>query len=171
MSMRSSFTRQRMIRKVSKRDAVPLNLVSMIDIFTTLVFFLLLTSTSVQTIRTPPSLHVPASITTLSPNDTPLLMVTRDAISLQGKAVMSINDAEAVTSQTLAPLKSELLLVPLQKMQGGANDGQLTRGEINIMADKEIPYSLLKRVMYTCGQAQFVRISLSVNHRSLRAGP
>ena len=46
MRMRSNFMRQRMLRKATKRDTVPLNLVSMIDIFTTLVFFLLLTSTS-----------------------------------------------------------------------------------------------------------------------------
>ena len=35
---------------------------------------------------------------------------------------------------------------------------------VNIMADKEIPYALLKKVMMTCGAADFARISLSVNH-------
>jgi biopolymer transport protein TolR len=168
MRLRSNFMRQRMLRKATKRDTVPLNLVSMIDIFTCLVFFLLLTSTSVQTIRSPRSLELPSSVTNQTPNDTPVLMVTADSITLQGQPVMSVKDAETTGGDILAPLKSQLLLVPLAQIQGGAANA-LTRGEINIMADKDIPYSLLKKVMVTAGQAQFAKISLSVNHRSTRA--
>lgn len=169
MRLRSNFMRQRMLRKATKRDTVPLNLVSMIDIFTCLVFFLLLTSTSVQTIRSPKSLELPSSVTNQTPNDTPVLMVTAESITLQGQVIMSVKDAESVGGDVLAPLKSQLLLVPLAQIQGAAANAQ-TRGEINIMADKDIPYSLLKKVMITAGQAQFAKISLSVNHRSTRAG-
>ena len=168
MRMRSNFMRNRMLRKATKRDSVPLNLVSMIDIFTCLVFFLLLTSTSVQTIRSPRSLELPSSVTMQQPNDTPVLMVTGLDITLQGRAVMTVAEAEAASGDVLPALKSQLLLVPLAQIQGAAANA-LTRGEINIMADKDIPYSLLKKVMITAGQAQFARISLSVNHRSTRA--
>jgi biopolymer transport protein ExbD len=160
--------RKRMLRKVEKRDVIPLNLVSMIDIFTTLVFFLLLTSTSVQTLRSPRSLQLPSSVTSQTPNDTPVLMITSEAITLQGQPVMTVAQAEQTSGDVLPQLKSQLLLVPLAQIQGEANNA-LTRGEINIMADKEIPYSLLKKVMVTAGQAQFARISLSVDHRSSRA--
>lgn len=168
MRMRSNFMRNRMLRKAEKRDTVPLNLVSMIDIFTCLVFFLLLTSTSVQTIRSPRTLELPSSVTMQQPNDTPVLMVTGSDISLQGQTVMTVAQAEATAGDVLPELKSQLLLVPLAQIQGAAANS-LTRGEINIMADKDIPYSLLKKVMITAGQAQFARISLSVNHRSTRA--
>ena len=167
MRMRSNFMRNRMLRKATKRDTVPLNLVSMIDIFTCLVFFLLLTSTSVQTIRSPRSLELPSSVTMQQPNDTPVLMVTGESITLQGQTVMTVAQAEGSTGDVLPALKSQLLLVPLAQIQGAAPNA-LTRGEINIMADKDIPYSLLKKVMITAGQAQFARISLSVNHRSTR---
>ena len=167
MRMRSNFMRNRMLRKSNKRDSVPLNLVSMIDIFTCLVFFLLLTSTSVQTLRSPRSLELPSSVTMQTPNDAPVLMVTSQDISMQGQTVMTVAQAEATAGDVLAPLKSQLLLVPLAQIQGAAAT-TLTRGEINIMADKDIPYSLLKKVMITAGQAQFARISLTVNHRSTR---
>jgi biopolymer transport protein TolR len=168
MRLRSRFMRNRMLRKVEKRDTIPLNLVSMIDIFTTLVFFLLLTSTSVQTLRSPRSLELPSSLTSQTPNDTPVLMITSDAITLQGQPVMTVAQAAETSGDVLPQLKSQLLLVPLAQVQGQTSDAQ-TRGEINIMADKEIPYSLLKKVMVTAGQAQFARISLSVDHRSSRA--
>jgi biopolymer transport protein TolR len=168
MRLRSNFMRNRMLRKATKRDSVPLNLVSMIDIFTCLVFFLLLTSTSVQTIRSPRSLELPSSVTNQTPNDTPVLMVTDKDITLQGTLVMTVEQAESTGGDVLPPLKSQLLLVPLAQIKGQAASA-LTRGEINIMADKDIPYALLKKVMITAGQAQFARISLSVNHRSSRA--
>jgi biopolymer transport protein ExbD len=160
--------RKRMLRKATKRDSVPLNLVSMIDIFTCLVFFLLLTSTSVQTLRSPRSLELPSSITSEPPNDTPVLMVTAQDISLQGQTVMTVAQAESQESDVLAALKSVLIeKVPMSQIKNAAAN-TLTRGEINIMADKDIPYSLLKKVMVTAGQANFARISLSVNHSVVR---
>ncbi len=168
MRIRSAVMRKRMLRKATKRDSVPLNLVSMIDIFTCLVFFLLLTSTSVQTIRSPRSLELPSSVTIQSPNDTPVLMVSAQDITLQGQTVMTVAQAESGAGDVLPELKARLLLVPLTQIQGAAANS-MTRGEINIMADKDIPYSLLKKVMITAGQAQFAKISLSVNHRSSQA--
>ena len=159
---------RRATQRARRKRATELNIVSMIDIFTCLVFFLLLTSTSVQTIRSPRSLELPSSVTMQQPNDTPVLMVTGQDITLQGRTVMSVAEAESASGDVLPALKSQLLLVPLAQIQGAAANA-LTRGEINIMADKDIPYSLLKKVMITAGQAQFARISLSVNHRSTRA--
>ncbi len=163
MSLRTTMRRKHLLRKAERPDAVPLNLVSMIDVFTTLVFFLLLTSTNVQTLRSPRSLELPQSASLQTPNDTPVLMVTPDNILWQGQPVMSVEEAERTPGNVLAPLKGKLLLVGMAQIEGGA-PGTLTRGEINILADKGIPYALLKKIMATCGEASFARISLSVNH-------
>jgi biopolymer transport protein TolR len=157
MSLRTVMRRKRLLRKAERPDAVPLNLVSMIDVFTTLVFFLLLTSTNVQTLRSPRSLELPQSASIQTPNDTPVLMVTPDNILWQGQSIMQVKVAEAQPSLVLEALKAQLMQTPLVQMQGDAS-GTQTRGEINILADKDIPYA--------CGEAQFARISLSVNHRS-----
>jgi biopolymer transport protein ExbD len=183
MNLRRSFMRERAFRKVHKRDVVPLNLVSMIDIFTTLVFFLLLTSTSVQTLRAPRSLTLPDSLTMDVPADAPVLMITPEDILLQGEVVMKVADAESQTGEVLEPLKAALLAVPITSLaiNPPSADGTTpasptpppapgqpltTRGEVNIMADKDIPYLLLKKVMRTAGEAQFARIALTVNHKS-----
>jgi len=151
----------RMIRRQEKRGPVTLNIVSMIDVFTTLVFFLLITTTSVQALRNPKALSLPNSLSQQQPTDTPLLMVSRTDITLQGRFVMSVDDAQR-GGTTLAPLRLALLQADLQQVAGKA--GAQTRGEINIMADRDTSYALLKKVMDTCGEAQFARISLSVNH-------
>jgi biopolymer transport protein TolR len=57
-------------------------------------------------------------------------------------------------------LRAQLLLLPLAP--GADGSSALTRGEINIMADREIPYQLIKKLMATCTEARFARISLAV---------
>lgn len=158
--------RRRMLRKFERPDSVPLNLVSMIDVFTTLVFFLMLTSTSVQTLPTPKSLTLPPSISLQPPEDMAVVMVTREGILFQGEAVMSIADIERETGPVLGPLKQRLLRVPLQADPRNPS-GPQTRGEVNIMADKDLPFALLNKVMTTCGgDTGFARISLAVNRSS-----
>lgn len=160
--LRTSRRMARLLKRRDRRGVVLLNLVSMIDIFTTLVFFLLIVTTSVATLRNPRSVDLPNSISTAPPHDTPVLTVTGNTIALQGRPVMATSAAMASRSSILAPLEAALLAAPLMPVAGRA--GSATRGEINVMADKEIPYSLLKKVMATCGAARFARIALSVNH-------
>ncbi|MFT4048170.1 MAG: biopolymer transporter ExbD [Solimonas sp.] len=169
MSLLGAATRRRrLLKKAARPDAVPLNLVSMIDIFTTLVFFLMLTSTSVQTLRSPRSLQLPPSTSVQQPADMAVVTVTHDAILFQGQSVMSTADAQRDSAEVLAPLKARLLDVP----QSTGADGKLTRGEINIMADKDLPFGLLHKVMATCGgDAGFARISLAVTRGASGGSP
>src|SRR5882757_5849991 len=164
-TIRSGYKRNRLMRRAAKRDAVPLNLVSMIDVFTTLVFFLLITSTSAATVRTPHSLQLPQSVTHDPPHDVPVLTITETDIQLQGAHVMTVEEAEKTAGNILATLETQLEAVPLVKAEGTEVAGD-TRGEINIMADKELPYSLVKKLMATAGSAKFAQISLSVEHHA-----
>ena len=167
MSLRNKAIRKRILRRAQRGEpgAVGLNLVPMIDIFTSLLIFLMLTSTTVQTLRTPKALTLPLSASAQPPNDTPVLAVGTENISLQGEPIMSMEEALASPGNVLAALKAKLMLAPLVTIQG-TDTGDLTRGEINIVADRAIPYVLLKKIMATCGDAKFARISLSVNRRS-----
>lgn len=159
---RNARRRQRMLRREDKRKVITLNLVSMIDMFTVLVFFLLITTSSVATIRNPHQLQLPNSVSVKPPSDTPVLVITRTRILLQGNTVMTVAQAEQSRSEVLPALKAQLLQAPLLAIKG--DNSHKTRGDINILADKSIPYSLLKKVMTTCGAAAFARISLAVNH-------
>ena len=154
---------RRAVRKAERPDAVPLNLVSMIDVFTTLVFFLMLTSASVTTMRTPKSLALPPSSSDVAPADMAVVMVTQDRILFQGAPVMSMVEAQKEGGAILQKLKSRLVTVP-QRQDPKLGAGHMTRGEINIMADKDLPFSVLNKVMSTCGgDTGFSRISLSVS--------
>lgn len=161
---------QRMLRKQERRLPVALNLVSMIDMFTTLVFFLLITSTSADVVQTPRDLTLPNSTSLQQAEDTPVVLITPRDIQLQGHTIMSLDAANATPGQILAPLKAELEKAMEMQVAGKAATDK-TRGEVNIMADKKTPYALIKKVMATCGDAKFARISLTVNRHGTAVAP
>ncbi|HEU0198048.1 MAG TPA: biopolymer transporter ExbD [Nevskiaceae bacterium] len=164
---------KRRLRKEAKGGIVILNLVSMIDMFTALVFFLLIITSSVVTMRNPKSLTLPNSVSTQPPGEAPVLMITDSEILLQGAPVMSVAQAMQTNGEILAPLQARLQAVPLDQgttaptakaPTGTRRPSAPSRGKVNIMADKSTPYALLKKVMTTCGAVRFTDISLSVNH-------
>lgn len=161
-----SIRSQRIGRRLSRSRQTPgLNLVSLMDIFTILVFFLLVNSAQVEVLPSPKAMTLPDSVSTDKPAEHTLLMITREDVLVDGRRIMSVADAANSSGTVIAALKSELLSAPLEPVLGGA-PGQVSRGEVNIMADKDIPFQLIKKVMATATDAQFSRISLAVVTRA-----
>ncbi len=156
---------QRLERRRKRNRPGALSLTSLMDIFTILVFFLLVNSSQVEVLPNPRALSLPESVAVQGPRETVLLMVTRDEILVNNALVMRVEDAVASTGTVLGPLKSRLLQEGLLPVVGAATPDAVTRGEINIMADKDIPYQLIKKIMATCTDARFAKISLAVAHR------
>ena len=159
----SSRRRERRAERTVKRknSAVVINIVSLIDIFAILVFYLLVNALVVEVIPSPRSLKLPESAIKEQPRQTVTIVVTAEDVLVDNRAVMSTQQALKADVKLLAPLKSALLLAPLMQVEGDTQN-RLTRGEVNIVADKSIPYSLLKKVMATCTDTRFARISLAV---------
>lgn len=149
----------RIARRARRSSSSDLNLTSMMDIFTILVFFLMVNSGNVEVLPNPKSLKLPESTIVASANDTLTLMVTRNEIVVNGREVMPLSEATKTPATVLAKLKAELENVPLSP----ATEGQpASRGEVNIMADRNTPFALVKKVMATCSDARFSKISLAV---------
>ena len=162
--MKSSHKIRRIERQYNQAGrTVPINIVSMIDIFAILVFYLLVSIAAVEMRPNPENLQLPKSTSSDRPREATQLLVTRKDILVDNVFVISTADAIAANSETLPALSAQfeqkVALLP------DAASGVPTRGEINILADKDIPYSLLKKVMTTSGKARFARTSLAVTQR------
>lgn len=138
-----------------------LNVVSLIDIFAILVFYLLVNALVVEILPSPKALKLPESIAKEDPKQTVLILITPEDIIVDTVKVMSTADAAAAATTVLPDLKYKLNEETLMQVDG-ASAGQLTRGDVNIMADKSIPFHVLKKVMATCSDTRFAKISLAV---------
>lgn len=164
--MRSPRKMRRIERQYNQGGrAVPINIVSMIDIFAILVFYLLVSIAAVEMRPNDVTLQLPKSSSEQRPQEATQLMVTSKQILVDNHVVMSIEDAAAAPGKFLPALNAQLQSsVELKPIEGDVS-GSLTRGEVNILADKSIQYAVLKKVMATCTEAKFARISLAVVER------
>ncbi|MDT8383874.1 MAG: biopolymer transporter ExbD [Gammaproteobacteria bacterium] len=150
----------------TKRSA-SLNMVSLMDIFTILVFFLLVSSSSVQDLPNAKQVQLPESVSDQLPKETIVIVVGKNDIVVQGRRVASISDVMrgGEDDQEIEPLKAELLHLAGRKVRQTTPDGKPILREVTIMGDKNIPFSLLKKIMLTCTKASYTNISLAVLHK------
>ena len=137
-----------------------LNLVSLMDIFTILVFFLLVNSGENELIKVSKDLKLPESTAQVQPDATVTVMVTQSDIIVDGRPVATMDDVlesdgivsgQAKELNDLAAKRTELTAE--EKTKGRA---------ITILGDHTIPYEILKRVMVTCAKSNYRDLSMAV---------
>ena len=142
-----------------------LNLVSLMDIFTILVFFLLVNSSDVQTLPNAKDMKLPESIAEKKPEETVTILIGKTDILVQGEPVAKIDEVMAIKGNDIPELREALLSQNDRVLRRAANADVAGR-EVTIMGDKDIPYRLLKKVMATCTQSDYGQISLAVLQKS-----
>jgi biopolymer transport protein ExbD len=135
-----------------------LNLVSLMDIFTILLLFLLVHVTGEdEIIQIPDIVRLPVSAAYSRPEPTTAVYVTPAGIFVGDKRVAEARDVLNSTESSIEGLERELL-----KQAEMEKDVSGSKRKIIIMGDKTIPFTLLKKVMYTCARGGYPAISLAV---------
>ena len=164
--MEMSQRAKRMERRNEKgKRTVGLNLVSLMDIFTILVFFLLVNSAQVEVLPNAKDLQLPQSIAEQKARENVVIMVTGDQILVQGRVVANVADVMGQDQLIIPGLQSALESQTDRVLRRQAMADVADR-EVTILGDKALPYRLLKRVMATCTAADYGRISLAVMRRA-----
>ncbi|WP_296983612.1 ExbD/TolR family protein [Thalassolituus sp. UBA1505] len=161
--MKMSRRAKRMERNHKRKKAAGgLNLTALMDIFTILVFFLMVNQSEVE-VQSNDAIELPVSLAENKPSENVTIMISQDEILVRGRSVVSTADASAEGEQ-ITELSNELeYLAGRMPLPPGAED----QGRpVTIMGDKSTPYTLLKKVMNTSAKAGFNNISLAVNQKA-----
>lgn len=156
----SNRARRMLQHQVRNRADAELNLIPMIDILSVMVSFLLVYSTEVEVLQNTKGIEIPQSISEQRPRQTVVVMLTKDDLFVQGERVASVNDIRASTDPIIAPLRAALKRPTL--VGAVMTEKQIAEREITVMADKVIPYEVLKKVMATCTDADYGRLSFAL---------
>jgi biopolymer transport protein ExbD len=146
--------------QMRNRADAQLNLIPMIDILSVMVSFLLVYSTNVEVVQNSKGIEIPQSISEQQPRVTVVVMLTRDDLFVQGERIASIAEVRATAGDIILPLRAALKRPTLVGQEVSEQD--LAEREITVMGDKTLPYDVLKKVMATCTDADYGRISLAV---------
>ena len=155
--------------RASKQKKPTLNLVSLMDVFTILVFFLLVNSSSSDVMEQPKNVKLPESVVDSKPRETVIVLVTEDNVLVQGDVVMSTADVIASSEPVMQPIRDRLLMQQ-QKVIGIKTRAIAESKEITVLAHKTLPFKLLKKVMSSCTSAGYGKISLAVVQKASQTG-
>jgi biopolymer transport protein ExbD len=152
----------------SRKKWTGLNLTSLMDVFTILVFFLLFHSSGGDVLDNPKQIKLPNSVVDTKPRETVVIMVSPEVVLVQGVAVIRtpelLNAGNAPIEEITERLKQ------LQRNIIGISTKTIVESkEVTILADKTIPFKALKKIMSTCTDSGYGRISLAVIQKTAKS--
>lgn len=161
--MKQSMRAKRMDRHHKRNQkSAKLSLVSLMDIFTILVFFLMLNASDVQVLQSSDQVILPESIADTPARETLLLMVTKQQVLLQGKSLANTADVANQEQQALAQLKAELDYH--SNRRSDLSEEAKQSQSITIMGDASTSYAVLKQIMQACAAQGYTNIALAVEN-------
>ena len=153
----------RRIRRMerSRKKVIGLNLTSLMDVFTILVFFLLANSSSNEVLSTPKHIKLPDSVVESKPRETVVIMVGPETVLVQGEAVANTPELIENKSENIPEITQRLDHLE-RNIIGINSQTAIASKEVTILADKTIPFNVLKKIMTTCTGSGYGWISLAV---------
>jgi len=141
----------------------PLALIPMIDMMTILVVYLLVHTADMEILPNSKNITIPQSTSDQKPRETTVVMVTRDMLYVNGQPVISVADLGAAPDPVVEPLRAAL-----SQQVAGMLPGSEAKREVTVMAEKSLPYSVLRKIVASSSDAEYTKVSLAVVERELR---
>ena len=157
--MRDSRRMKRMGR--NKGNIKGLNLTPLMDVFTILVFFLLFHASGSEVMEAPKQIKLPDSVVETKPRETVVIMVSPEVVLVQGEAVIDTPELLEDRIRTVTGIAERLKQLE-RNIIGISTKTVAASKEVTILADKTIPFKVLKKIMSTCTGSGYGRISLAV---------
>ena len=153
----------RRIKRMSRNRVkiTKMNLTSLMDVFTILVFFLLVNSGSVELVEAPKDVKLPESREESKPRETVVISVSPDDVIVQGMAVADVNAILEDEEGALEPLGARLAQLK-DNIIGTSTATVAESQEVTILADKSVPFIVVRKVMSTCTLEGYENVSLAV---------
>ena len=162
----------RRIKRMSRNRVkiTKMNLTSLMDVFTILVFFLLVNSGSVEVMEAPKTVKLPESMVESKPRETVVIYVSPDEILVQGQSVAMVADILAEEEGTIEPIIARL--TELQENVLGPQTATVASAqEVTILADRSVPFAVIKAIMSTCTDGGYENVSLAVIQKASKVKP
>lgn len=145
-----------------------LTLTSLIDMFATLIFFLIQTfGTAGDWDFSNPAIEIPASQYAMMLKRVPIITIMRDKVSIEGKTADSNYEIASMVEETdweLPKIKEELL--KYKTFHESIHKDVKYPPEVILQADKQIEFMYVKRVLFTLTKMGFSNVNLAVRGKA-----
>lgn len=146
--------------RAQPRADAELNLIPLIDIMSVLVAFLLIYSAEVEPVQNSKGIEIPQSSAEVKPQHSVVVMITKEHVFVQGEPVTTIAELQRATTPLVEPLRAVLERPML--VSEIDDESTMSSREVTVIADKTLPFDVVRRVMATCTSSSYGKISLAV---------
>jgi len=153
--MNESRRMRRMERNNRKGEGLGLNLIPMMDVLTVLVLFLLFHSFNGE--MPEQRIELPDSVVETRPRETLAIVINPEAVMIHGAPVVRTSELYEDRIGMVVQIKERL-----EELEREVGITAPESKEITLLADKTIPFKVLKKIMSTCTASGYGRISLAV---------
>jgi len=153
----------RRIKRMSRNKVkiAKMNLTSLMDVFTILVFFLLVNSGSVEVMEAPKTMTLPESRVESKPRETVVIFISQEDVLVQGKMVATVADILDEQPATFEPITSRLAELR-DNVVGPSTLAIAGSQEVTILADRAVPFIVIRKIMSLCTGEGYENVSLAV---------
>ena len=142
-----------------------LSLVALMDMFTNLVFFLLVSQGATVIQQPGKEITLPDSFVEEKPRPTVVMIVSEKTVLVEGNPLATIDEVLATKEDSVPSVRDRLVQIK-RKVIGLNEQTNAQSDEVTILADKALPFKVLKKLMSTCASAGYSKISLAVNQKT-----
>lgn len=138
----------------------------LVDMFVIIVLFLIANfSATGEVLMISKDIQLPEAVNVKEVEMVPVVMVSNDQVSVSGTLIGRVEDLEREDYLNIPTLEEKLRemkkqyedLHALAKDQAGA-----FKGDVNIQANKEVKFKIIKRIMFSCATAGYTNINFAV---------
>lgn len=135
-------------------------LIPMIDMLVILVVYMLLHTADYEILPNTKNISIPQSISESKPRESLVMMVTRDTVFVNGVPTAKVAELDAAPELVVESLRVKLAEESQKRMLRTPDDAGAR--EITVLADKQLPYRVLNKIMRTASAADIGKLSLAV---------
>ncbi len=154
--------RKKLPRRRGSTDSAGMMLTSLMDIFIVLVLYLLVNQGDGINLQLPDGVVLPDSGVDTAPRQSIVIALSDLDIRIQGEAVVSMAEVKASPLAEIASIRQAIERI---KAAAKAKDQTGIDTEVTIVADRAVPFRVLKKVMLSSSNAGYGKISFAVNQK------
>lgn len=152
-------------RKVGRRRSghgMPA-LIPMIDMLMILVVYLLVHAADYEILPNTKQIQIPQSVSETKPRETVTVLVTKESIFVNGALLASVAATQGGVDPVIEPLRAVLRAEADKKLVDHSAGAEPP--EVTVLADKDLPYRFVRKILSTCTAARYGKVSLAVLER------
>ena len=144
-------------------ESAGMMLTSLMDIFIVLVLYLLVNQSDSINIEPPDRVILPDSGVDTMPRRSIMIALSEKDVKIQGESVVSMAEVKNSTQPEIEAIRQAILRIKAEAEKKKDQSGVDT--EVTILADRSIPFKVLKKIMLSSSNAGYGKISFAVNQK------